>query len=130
MKMLTFSKAHNLPKLTEELMAAVPALRPVALPDGDRRAVMTVSGDGARLEIAVPDGAEEAAIAAVVAAHDPTVQPQPDPGSQLIAAVRAIDTGGIQDPAAKQAIETLKAILLTQGMPVELSLNFRTKPKA
>lgn len=92
MKTLTFTQPHHLGKLHEELLAAVPSVQPVGSGD-ERRAVMTVSGDGKRLELRVPDTADEAAIRSVVAAHDASPPaPPPDPNEELDAAIAAATT--------------------------------------
>jgi hypothetical protein len=112
MKTLTFTQAHHLGKLHDELLAAIPALQPTGTGD-ERQAVMTVSGDGQTLTLQVPDGADEAAIQAVVAAHDPTPPAPPvDPDEELAAAIRAVDTSLIVDPATKAAVEGLRDALL------------------
>jgi hypothetical protein len=73
---LTYTHPHHLSKLSDELMAAVPSIAPVPGPDGVNMAVMTLSDDGGDvITMTVPDEADEAAIAAVVAAHDPTPPP-------------------------------------------------------
>lgn len=72
MRQLVFVHPHRLWKISEELIAAVPALQPETLPDGTLRARVGVTGDGVTLTLYVPDNAPDAAIAAVVAAHDPT----------------------------------------------------------
>jgi hypothetical protein len=117
MKKLTFTQAHHLGKLHDELLAAIPALQPTGAGE-ERRAVMSVSGDGSTLSLGVPDDADEAAIAAVVAAHDPTPPaPPPDPNTELTAAIAAVDTTGIVDPAAKAAVEALRDALLGRTRP-------------
>lgn len=72
MRRLTFARPHRLGKLHDELLAAVPTLRPVVRQDRENVAVMTISGDGQTLTLAIPDDADDAAIEAVVAAHDAT----------------------------------------------------------
>ncbi len=80
MKKLQFQKPNNLSRLHDELLGALPALRPTGGPadepslDNNRAAaaVITVEGKGDDIWLTVPDDAEEAAIASVVAAHDHT----------------------------------------------------------
>jgi hypothetical protein len=86
MRTLTFTRPHRLGKIADELAAGVPALRPSTAPDGTLVARCTVSGDGARLTLSVPDDAPDAAIASVVAAHDPTT---PSPSEARDAARQA-----------------------------------------
>lgn len=61
MKRLTYRRAHKLVQLHDELLAALPALRDA----------MTVQGAADAVWLTVPDNADEAAIATVVAAHVP-----------------------------------------------------------
>jgi hypothetical protein len=111
MKTLTYTQPHHLSKLHDELLT-IPGLRPVG--EGEARtAAMSLSGDGQALTLRVPDGADEVAIRAVVEAHDPTPPPPPpDPQAELAAAIEAVDTSTIVDPAVAAAIEALKAALL------------------
>lgn len=115
MKILTFDNLpHHLSKLHDELLASVPSVRPVGTGE-NRRAVMTISGDGTDLVLQVPDGADEAAIRTVVAAHDSTpLAPPVDPNEELSAAITSVDTSTITDEATKKAIDDLKAALLGQ----------------
>lgn len=69
MKRLTYTRPHNLVALSDELIAAIPALAPVVGTDGFKTARMTLSGDGTNLAIEVPDNADVVAIDNVVAAH-------------------------------------------------------------
>lgn len=71
MKTLTYSKLHDLGGLHDELIAAVPSLRPVDGPDGFKVAVMTVLGVGDVITLEVPSASNTSAIDEVVAAHDP-----------------------------------------------------------
>lgn len=72
---LTYAKEHLLSKLHDDLVAAIPGLAPVTIP-GDPNGLMTpmmaISGDGQTVVLDVPDDTNEAEVAAVVAAHDPT----------------------------------------------------------
>ena len=76
MKTLTYTRPHNLSRLHADLHAAMPSLRPVEdaiLPfPGMHRAVMFLASDGETVTLIVPDDTDEAAAAAVLAAHDPT----------------------------------------------------------
>lgn len=72
MKRLHFTKSHRAGRLHEELLAAVAELQPVLGTDGRPSARLTFEHAGTDLWLTVPDDADEAAIAAVVAAHDPT----------------------------------------------------------
>lgn len=67
-----YRRPHRLGKIAAELMAGVPELRPVAGAGGDLVAVASFSGDGVTLTVGCPDNTPEAAVAAIVAAHDPT----------------------------------------------------------
>ena len=73
---------HNLARLHDEIIAALPELAPIERPDGERQARFSLSGRDEHIEIEVPDDLSEAAeaiIAAVIAAHDPTPTPIPTP---------------------------------------------------
>ena len=71
MQTLTYTQPHDLNQLHDELLAAIPALRPILGADGEYYAVMLVTGDGDTITLNVPDDADTNAIAGVVAAHDP-----------------------------------------------------------
>ena len=81
MKTLKFNAPNNLSLFHDELLAAIPALRPVANQDRGLEAVIRVEGSDSGIWLTVPDNADEAAIAAVVAAHDPTAK-QADPKAE------------------------------------------------
>lgn len=81
---LTYQRKHRLGKIHDELLAAIPALRPA----GGQDALLLVSGDGETLKLVVPDSADRAAIDAVVAAHDPTT---PSAWEQAVATADAND---------------------------------------
>jgi hypothetical protein len=84
MKNLSITRPHRLSKLSDELLAAVPSLRPVAGVDGVNVARAVVSGDGRILQLQLPDDADEQAIRAVVDAHDATT-----PGTAEVAVTLA-----------------------------------------
>lgn len=92
-KRLTISRRHHLDKLHDELLAAIPALAPKANDAGEREAVFTLSGDGGELVLEIPDDVDEAAVAAVVNAHDPTPPPPPPPplAKRLLTRLEATD---------------------------------------
>ena len=112
MKRLSYAKVNNLSSLHDELLAAMPALRPVLNASGDREAVMGVEGRGANIWLTVPDTADEAAIAAVVAAHD-ALAPRP-PTAQAQA---------MQTAAAEVTAEIDKAFLARSTATVKVGLN-------
>lgn len=70
MKKLRYSKANLLSALHDQLLSAVPALRPAVNERGENEPVMAVEAWGDEIVLSVPDGTDEAAVAAVVAAHD------------------------------------------------------------
>ena len=77
MKRLHFQISNNLSLLHDEIMAAIPALAPKAVPgelspDGSPlyEPVMTVEGRDDDIWLTVPDDTNEAAVATVIAAHD------------------------------------------------------------
>lgn len=90
-KKLTFSQSHHLAKLTDELFAAFPGWVNT-LPDGSREARASVSGNGTVLTLWVPATTDEAAVSAVVAAHNPMPPAPPaDPAGFLRAILGALD---------------------------------------
>lgn len=91
MKNLTFNRPNLLSKLHDELLAAVPSIRPV-----NGTPVMAVSGDDTHVYLTIPDNADNVAVTAVVNAHDPTPPPVP----------RAIDYGGDQS-TRDQAVDAV-----------------------
>ena len=81
MKRLHFVKPNDLSRLHVQLLTAIPTLaqtfvggdgRRVALPEN-----LQVEGLGNDIWLTVPDSADEAAIAAVVQAHNPLAPPPP-----------------------------------------------------
>lgn len=70
MKRLQFNRPNNLSKLHDELLAAIPALRPVLNTQDRQEAVMRVEGSGDTVWLEVPNTADTAAIGVVVQAHD------------------------------------------------------------
>ena len=107
MQTLTYTTPHRLAKLNDELVAAFPSWQ--ATPDG--AALYMLSSDGATVRIDAPDDADEPAVAAVVAAHDPST---PGPGEELLAAVianeRTIDQRlATQLPVLRDAITAITA---------------------
>lgn len=68
MRKLEFTRPHDLALVADQIQAAVPSARPEPGEDG----VPTVrySSDGETLYIEGPDNLDEAAITAIVAAHD------------------------------------------------------------
>lgn len=83
MKRLHFVKPNNLSSLHDELIAAMPTLRRVAIdPDGRATALpdnLRVEGLNDDIWLTVPDTADEVAIAAVVVAHNPAAPRPPLP---------------------------------------------------
>ncbi|HXI18489.1 MAG TPA: hypothetical protein VNM48_19160 [Chloroflexota bacterium] len=85
MKTLTLTKAHQLGQLHDELLAAFPSLRDTLRAEGPSTGARVKDPDNAgqyvtlpadppdTFHLTVPNDADEAAIAAVVKAHDPTV---------------------------------------------------------
>lgn len=77
MKTLTYTRAHNLGQLHDQIMAGVPALAGTyARPgDGAQEPKLRAESVGDAIRLTVPDDADEGAIAAVVAAHVPAPPP-------------------------------------------------------
>lgn len=72
---ISFTGTFHVAKLADDLMAAIPALRPVPGEDGILVHVCTVDATEAGVVVVAPDEANQKAIAAVVKAHDPTPPP-------------------------------------------------------
>lgn len=102
MRRLHFQRPNDLSKLQDELLAAIPALRPKR-----GEAVMGVEGLGDEIWLTVPDDADEAAIAAIVEVHDPTPEPAgPTPIEQLNNAIQAATgLGDIKQAFADWTVE-------------------------
>lgn len=84
MKRLTFTRAHRLNQLADEVATAFPAWFPTG-PDGRRTALASIQGDGDRIVIEAPDDATEAAVAVVVNAHVADAAYTADPQRQQAA---------------------------------------------
>jgi len=83
MKRLSYRQPVHLSKLHDELLAAIPALAGEREPGQPR---LRVAGDATSAQLDVDDQADEATIAAIVAAHDPT--PPPDKAALQRDAIR------------------------------------------
>lgn len=121
MKRLQFDRPINLGRLHDQLIAQVPALAPQPGAGGMLQAVMTVEGGTDRAILTVPDEADEAAIQAVVDAHDPTpdVPPaRPDYGTdaadvdrQAATAVQNLrDYIALPSPTQAQTVAVVKLL--------------------
>ena len=108
MKTIIRNYPHNLEKLHDELLAAIPALRPTEPdPRGRLLAAMLLTDQGDQITLQVPDRVTEADIDAVLAVHDPTpLPPAPNSREARVAAVRA--GGGTQ----AQRLAALEALVL------------------
>jgi hypothetical protein len=82
MKRLHFTRANNLNHLHDELLAAMPSLRPAPNARGELEAVIQVEGLKDDLWLTVPDSADATAIAATVQAHDPAATRTPTIGEE------------------------------------------------
>lgn len=80
MKKLHYPIPNNLSALHDELLVALPTLAPVKDAHGTGTPVIQVSGNDKNVWLTVPDDADDAAITAVVNAHDAT-KTQPDPSA-------------------------------------------------
>ncbi len=85
---LNFERTVHLSKLHDELLAAMPELRPV----DDEQPVITVEGDDTEVWLTVPDWVDVAAVEEVVADHDPTPPEEPDPDEELDALLGSATT--------------------------------------
>jgi len=96
---------HDLSQLHDELLAAIPGLRPVDGPNGYPVPRLAVEGEGPTVRLTVPDGTVEAEVAAVVAAHAPQAVYDPDARLREVQALRrvALVRGGLQIAKARVA---------------------------
>lgn len=112
MKSLAYRQVTNLARLTDELLANVPALAPRANAAGEPVSVFHVEGTAKNVTITVADDVDPATVAAVVAAHDPTPRPPPpDPDVERDTAIAAATT-----------LEELKSALLGETEPFTLAI--------
>lgn len=112
MKVLTFTKAHKLARLADELeTAAIPSLAPIGTGE-DRRAVYTVAGNGSIITLRVPDNADTVAIQAVIDAHDPTKASQGEIKQQTINEARAwLQANSLTSTNATQFIQRMLVVM-------------------
>lgn len=101
-KTLQFEKPHRLSRLMDELLAAG-AIPPVV----DRRSPLIGSGD--TITVHAPDDADEAAIAAVVAAHDPTAIAVAEDAEQAAVASNLLAVKALAQSAVGVALADLTA---------------------
>jgi len=80
MKRLQHVRPNNLDRLHDELLAAIPALRPRPNERGILEAVMQVEGSGDRILLTVPDATDDLLVRGVVQAH---VAPPPAPPPEV-----------------------------------------------
>jgi hypothetical protein len=93
MKTLSFRHANTLSALHDQLLAALPGLRGEAAPG---EPLLRVEGRDDDLWLTVPDETDDAAVAAVVAAHVPT----PLPDERALTAERHAATDNLRTRAA------------------------------
>lgn len=83
MKTLTYERRHNLSQLHDEILLAVPTLRPVPIPTEELppglnsafRPMMSIEGSEDTIRVSVPDDTDEVAIEKVVKTHTPKAAP-------------------------------------------------------
>lgn len=106
MHRITATKPHNLNALLDEMLAAIPALRPVARPDGRLDAMLSLSGDGSTIEATVPDAVADADVLAVINAHTNPLPPDTSPPDF------GADAQSLNDyPALRTAVDNLRTYL-------------------
>lgn len=103
-KTLVYQRANRLGKLAGELMAGVPALRPVLNTVGELVSVASFSGDGVSVTIYCPDNTPEPTVAAIVAAHDPTTPSATEARDALRATNAAAWRADLRDSRARAAL--------------------------
>ena len=109
MKTLTYTVLNKLDILHDELLAAIPSLGPIPTAGGGREAIMALHGNDQEITLWVPDNADEAAIAAVVEAHDPSLI-LPDPATQRrdrVTQLLTIGRSGWTDAQRAELLELL-----------------------
>ncbi len=126
MKTLHYTRPHHAGKLYAELLAAIPALAPV-LVDGVPTAVLLLSHRDDDLWLTVPDDTAEPAVAAVVAAHDPTPPPAPDAAlrSAIVQAVQSCVGVRLADLTQAQRLALIAALLFRAGAVDRTTLAIR-----
>ena len=122
MKTLHFQLENDLSLLHDELLAAVPSLRPVQCGFVDPvtrgptlEPVMRMEGLAGEVWLVVPDDAEEAAIELVVRAHNPALS-QPDPSRQRldrIAEIQQIPRSSWTSAQMRELIDLMAAELIS-----------------
>jgi len=86
MKRLHFNRPNNLSLLHDEILQAIPALRPTVNVSEELEPTIQVEGLEDDVWLSVPDDADEAAIAFVVQTHDPTIL-RPDPRADRLSRI-------------------------------------------
>ena len=118
MKRLHFQIPNNLSLLHDELLAAIPGLGPapntLGILDSDTEQVelepvIAVEGDGSNVWLTVPDDADQAAIRAVVLAHDPN-SPRIDQTTQRRTKIEELLAIGRSNWTAAQRNELLELV--------------------
>jgi hypothetical protein len=122
---LEFTGTFSLGQLHEELLSAIPALRPVPdeITPGTFAEVVTVLGSETDVVLIVPDDADQVAIQSVIAAHKPapvTPPPAPDP---LVPASVAVSTA----VAAAMATVAITSPNLTQAQKDSIQSQVQAK---
>jgi hypothetical protein len=117
MKTLTFTRAHDLAQLADELAAKdangnllIPSLAPRRVQMGalgvQDVATWRASGDGQTLTLEVPDSADEAAVRAIVQAHVPQPRGAATDRKKLFADFKAAK-GAARDALLEKLLETI-----------------------
>jgi hypothetical protein len=94
MQVLEIIRPHRLSRLADELVAALPGLRPRPGPTGEPEPPFTLTGRGNLIRLELPDDVDPAAVRAVVLAHDSTPASAPDPAADAAEAIRRAATLG------------------------------------
>jgi hypothetical protein len=71
-QLVTATKPHNLPQLLDELLSAIPGLRPT-----NGGAIVQIEDNGDVIRVRFPDPVDPAQVNSVIAAHVPAPPPTP-----------------------------------------------------
>lgn len=112
MQRLTYTKAHNLSSLSDELVVAIPALSPTMTGlNGRASSPFSLSENGNQIILEVPDAISASDVAAVIQAHtNPAVVPpltREEAVSEAFARVDVARAGATTVGEVNDAIETL-----------------------
>jgi hypothetical protein len=107
MKSITIAKAVDGAKLMDEIFAAIPSLRPRDV-NGVKTPRIGVSATDTQVTIELPDDADEAAVRAVVAAHQKPAPRKKKGRDALRAEIKNLSNADYKELIAAMAAEYLR----------------------